>query len=471
MLSLLFFAGATFATSPVRELRATWLSTVWNIDFPKNVGADAVTAEKQKAELTQVLDELAAANMNCCFFQVRTMCDAFYASQYEPWSQFLTGERGLAPQYDPLAFLIAEGHKRGIEVHAWLNPYRYASGAASFGTLPNDYAVTHPDWLLTTDKKQSILNPGMPEVRAQIVAVVEDIVSHYDVDGIVFDDYFYLDHATVDSMDQAQYEAYNPENLSRGDWRRANVNKMVAEVNAAIKAIKPWCRFGIGPAGVAAADPKVAAKYGVRPAPSPEGDWQYEGICSEPVAWLQQHSIDYISPQIYWGIKFPQNDFSQLSPWWYEVAEGFGRHCFVSHSFGRKAITSAKELNAEIEVNRAATRVGASGSVFFNHKGLTRNGYVDTLANAAYSTKALVPAMTWYKAPALKPVKALHVKNGMLTWKHNEAERFAVWAVQENGEEPVLIRVVYGKQMNVSIFPANQKFIVKALDRYGNLSK
>ena len=216
--------------TPKREFRGGWLSTVWAIDWP-GMRDNTVAAEKsQKAQMIEILDRYKAANMNVCFFQVRGFSDAFYNSAYEPWSKYLCGERGKAPNYDPFQFVIEECHKRGIECHAWINPYRYSTSTDTYGTLPTDYSNTHPEWLLDCGGTV-ILNPGMPEVRQRIVDVVVDILSKYDVDGIVFDDYFYPNGGMTDAKDQAQYDAYNPDSLERGDWRRHQVNLMVKDVH------------------------------------------------------------------------------------------------------------------------------------------------------------------------------------------------------------------------------------------------
>ena len=169
-------------TTPKREFRGAWLSTVWAIDWPGNRDNTAAAEKSQKAQMIEILDRYKAANMNVCFFQVRGFSDAFYNSEYEPWSKYLCGERGKAPNYDPFQFVIEECHKRGIECHAWINPYRYSTSVDTYGTLPTDYSNTHPEWLLDCGGTV-ILNPGMPEVRQRIVDVVIDILSKYDVDG------------------------------------------------------------------------------------------------------------------------------------------------------------------------------------------------------------------------------------------------------------------------------------------------
>ena len=261
---LLVMVGNLPAQSPKREVRAVWLSTVWALDWPSVTG----NINAQKTGLISILNKLQAANFNTVFFQVRGMSDAMYNSAYEPWSQYLSGERGADPGWDPLAYIVEEAHARGMELHAWINPYRYSTAEASHGNLPDDYAVAHPDWLMDYGNYTKILNPGMKEVMQRICDIVEDIITHYDVDGIVFDDYFYADAGQRFELDNELYKANNPLGLSQADWRRNNVNQMVRDVQARINSIKPYLTFGISPAGVAASDPAVAAKYGVDPAPA-----------------------------------------------------------------------------------------------------------------------------------------------------------------------------------------------------------
>ncbi|HRU63914.1 MAG TPA: family 10 glycosylhydrolase, partial [Paludibacteraceae bacterium] len=188
-----------FAQSPKREMRAAWLATVWRLDWPSvtvpkatgtNEAARQAAIQQQKNELIAIFNKLQGANMNAVFFQVRGMCDAMYQSSYEPWSAYISSERGADPGYDPLAFAIEEAHKRGLELHAWLNPYRYSSSIYTHGETPMDYYITHPDWLLDYGGYTKILNPGLPEVRQRIKCIIGEIVNNYHVDGIVFDDYF-----------------------------------------------------------------------------------------------------------------------------------------------------------------------------------------------------------------------------------------------------------------------------------------
>ena len=221
---------------PKREFRAAWLTTVWGIDWPTSYSQSTEEGkQKQQNELRAIVDSLAEANMNAVFFQVRGFSDAMYKSQYEPWSQYLTGTRGGEPTYDPLQLLIDYAHAKGIEVHAWMNPYRYSSSDATYGkNHEKDYHNTHPEWLVKCGAL-TILNPSLPEVREQICRVVADVVENYDIDGVIFDDYFHQS-GYQDVYDQEQYNATG-NGLSRADWRRAQNNLMVKMVNSTIKAM------------------------------------------------------------------------------------------------------------------------------------------------------------------------------------------------------------------------------------------
>ena len=496
MLLMAVLAGSAFATSPKHEFRATWLSTVWAIDWP-SVRASSEDAERsQKAELRSKLDMFQELGLNACFFQVRGMSDAFYDSKYEPWSQYLTGKRGLAPTYDPMAYIIEEAHKRGIEVHAWVNPYRYATSSENYGTLPTDYSNTHPEWLIK-GADAYILNPGIPEVREQIVKIIEDIIEKYDVDGIVFDDYFYLNGSTYDSTDSAQYRLYNPDVLSRGDWRRQNVNKMVADVNAAIKKLKPWVRFGIGPAGVAASNATVAAKYDITPCPA-GSDWQYNGIYSEPVQWLKDNTIDYLSPQVYWTIG-STNDYSKIVPWWGMVAHKFGRHMYVSASLsslspvvpGRgmsemekqrmvaQTMYKPDETIEEIKINYSSAKEGAPGMVFFSAKNIGTAGFVDALLDGVWTEKALVPPVTWYKPEEQGLVTDIEVSGQMVSWQYDGSNvRYGVYAIPKTERHNIealtssayYLGMTWQKsfQLPEDITESTHCIAVAVQDRYGN---
>ena len=447
-------------TAPKREFRGAWLSTVWAIDWPSIRDNTEAAAKSQKEEMCSILDRYQEANMNVCFFQVRGFSDAFYNSAYEPWSKYLCGERGKAPNYDPFQFVIDECHKRGIECHAWINPYRYATSDDTYGKLPTDYSNTNPDWLLDCGGTV-ILNPGIPEVRQRIVDVVIDILNKYDVDGIVFDDYFYPNGGMNDARDQELYDKYNPDGLERGDWRRHQVNLMVKSVHDAIKARKPWVRFGISPAGVACTSQSVADKYGVIPCPS-GSDWQYNGIYSDPVAWVSQNIIDYVSPQVYWTIG-SSADYSRIVPWWGTVVHKFGRHNYTSCSlsdlksepskvasqqqnnddynedrvFARiperqdvmmRAFYPQETVN-EIVINRESAKENAPGMVFFSTNKLSTKGFINRLTSTVYSHYALPPAPTWYRVEEQAMVTNITLSGQTLTWEDDDILRYGIYAI------------------------------------------
>ena len=531
IIALVFCSMFLEAQSPKREMRATWLATVWQLDWPSGPvpalpdnQTSAITT--QKNSLITILNRLQNANVNAVFFQVRPMCDAFYQSSYEPWSQFVSSNRGDYPGYDPLQFAIEEAHKRGIELHAWINPYRYSSSAATHGNLSTDYVNTHPNWLMdysgtTTDRVLTkILNPGIPEVTQRITDIVAEIVTNYDVDGIVFDDYFYMSR-TTDAMDQAQFNAYNPDGLSRQDWRRQNVNKMIESVYNKIQETKPDVIFGVSPAGVAASSASVAAKYGVPRSPV-GSDWQYNDIFSDPLAWLSEGTVDYISPQIYWVIGHNSNDYAALANWWSGIGNHFGKHFYSSHSLaamtgpdrtaqktvsiaGEEISTDALsliELSAvnknestlqrsasamdftysevwnQIDCNRNSDINDAPGSVFYSTKHVNLS-FSNQLKANRFTQPALSPAIGWKKMTIQEPISAITLAGQQLSWTHSGTNvRYAVYAVPNANRNDAavfsmseyLLGVSYTKQYQLptGISNSTHKLAVSVLDRYGN---
>ncbi len=495
ILAVLFvFQMAYSQNPPKREMRANWLATVWRLDWPSTtVPAGGTESQRQgaisqqKSDLIRILDRMKAANMNTVFFQIRSMSDAMYPSSYENWSSFISSERGADPGWDPLAYAIEETHKRGMELHAWINPYRYSSSSATHGNLSTDYANTHPEWLIAYDSYTKILNPGIPEVTQRIVDIVAEVVTKYDVDGITFDDYFYGNGVTTNAHDQIQFDLYNPDGLSRADWRRENCNKMIKAVYTKIQELKPYVTFGVSPAGVAASNPAVAAKYGVPPAPV-GSDWQYNGIYSDPLAWLSQGSIDYISPQIYWTTT-SSIPYDKLAVWWSMVSNKFSKHFYSSHSLSamtgaaappapspalapqatktytvlgeeisevgfselerniieqyntsnasgsqQKAPSATNftfpELGVQVEANRTSDLNGAPGSVFYATTKATGVSFVDYLKANVFTRPAIQPSINWKKAPVQNLVTNISVINNSLSWTHDRNDvKYAIYAV------------------------------------------
>lgn len=475
LICCLFFPIMQAAGNPKREYRAAWITTAWAIDWPKDSWGDVSKAEEQKSELIALLDSLQAANMNVAWLQVRSFCDAMYNSKYEPWSKYLTGTRGGVPSYDPLQLAVEEAHKRGMELHAWLNPYRYGSSSDTYGTLPTDYANTHPEWLMKYGDA-TILNPGLPEVRKRIAAVVADIVEHYDVDGILFDDYFYI-NGTPLSFDKTLYEANNPDSLSQEDWRRENVNQMVKMVHDTIKATKPWVAFGIGPAPQVASKREHAEKYGVDQMTF--SDWQYGGIYSDPLAWISRGTVDYISPQIYWAvIKSSETAFATFSAWWAKVASQFGVHYYASHSVGEvgKSYTP-EETERQIRCVRSDDRISAPGSVFYSvYNAIYHDGFIRHLRSTVYSTPALPPAYRQYDTDKQLFVSDIRYSSYMLSWTPPaENLRYAVYCIPKDSvgkpgifaSSKYLVGMTYDTKCKVPL-KSNYTYAVSVVDRYGN---
>ncbi len=431
-----------------REMRSAWLTTVWGIDWPSSPGATSRDIARQKRELIEILDKLKSAGLNAVNFQVRSMCDAMYRSSLEPWSRFLTGERGKAPanaDWDPLEFCVQECHKRGMECHAWVNPFRFANG--KLPSTPFDEKVQDKGWVITygksvkqgrrwVDKSVSILNPGNEDVRAHIVAVCREIVEGYDIDGLVFDDYFYpRDLPLGKGYDYDDWEK-SGSGLSQEDWRRDNVRKTVAEVYAMIMEEKPYLRFGISPAGVAGGNGKSSMRYGL-PASYAGNDWVYDGIYCDPLAWLEDGTIDYISPQIYWACDHSTNPYQPIAQWWSEVALHFGRHFFASQTFtgvtSEEGALLVEDRKQQIEINREENLNNAPGTMMYSVKNFT--AVVDSIDVAssigdwAFSTQALTPAMTWKLTDNPGEITGLWLEGNRLTWDKIDGVRYAVYAI------------------------------------------
>ena len=472
---------------PKREFRCSWLTTVWAIDWPGSHSQATESGQKmQQKQLVSIVNSLAEANMNAVLFQVRGFSDAMYKSKYEPWSQYLTGTRGKEPMYDPLQLLIDSAHAKGIEVHVWLNPYRYSSSDATYGkNHPLDYHNTHPEWLVKCGDI-TILNPSLPEVREQICKVIADIVENYDIDGVIFDDYFHQS-GYVNEYDDVQYNAYKDTAssvMSRADWRRAQNNLMIRMVNDTIKALKPWVTFGLGPAGKAGAS---ADKYGVEPSPI-GGDWQYNGIYADPLAWYNEKTIDYMAPQVYWKIG-SSSDYDQLTRWWSDMAGHFGRHMYVSQSLSdlradgaslSSAQFYASEIVDQINVNRNYDRYGAPGFCWYGlNKGLSTKNFIQNIRNNATQRPAVVPQMTWYRTDECVYVSNIREEGNMLVWDApRENLRYVVYQIptEEVGQHGAVgtSRNLLGTTYTTSFeLPSEEPAIpltyaVAVLDRMGN---
>ena len=424
-----------------REMRTVWIATVSNIDWPQTRGTGTATINKQKKQLTDLLDGFVKANMNSVCLQVRPMADALYKSSYEPWSSYLTGTRGQDPGWDPLAFAVEECHKRGLEINAWVNPYRFSNSSGNDCTTAIDQNLKNSGILMQVGNR-IVFNPALKASRDHLLKVCKEMIQNYDIDGIIFDDYFYPGGSTPEDSSAPDYQLYTQSNsgMSIGDWRRANVNQMVKDMWDMVQATKPYVKFSIGPAGVAGQRSTSATKHGVVPVDEycRASDWQYTTIYSDPLAWLEEGTIDYISPQLYWKTNHTTNPFGPLTNWWSYIAEHFGRHHYASHNiyFMEKTNTKADwdEILQQIRYSRQYNRQNAPGVNFYSAKyidGPKCKGLADYLSQTLFTHKALEPAMPWHSKTNYDAPANLAYSGGTLSWTgvNKKLVRYSVYAV------------------------------------------
>jgi uncharacterized lipoprotein YddW (UPF0748 family) len=414
------------AAPPKRELRGFWVATVANIDWPNQRGE---APEHYRREYRRLLDAGQRAGLNAVFVQIRPASDAFYKSDLEPWSKYLTGRQGKAPgeNDDPLPFLIAEAHRHNMEFHAWFNPYRATMDTLTKSLAPLHPYKRHPEWFIKYTK-QYLYNPGLPEVRNHIKRVIMDVVRRYDVDGVHFDDYFYpYPEPGVVFHDEQAFQNYNPDRLGLADWRRQNVNILIRDLHDSIQSAKRWVKFGISPFGVwmnKSADPNGSDTRAGQPS--------YSNLYADSRLWLQKGWVDYILPQLYWSTKFRLVPYATLLEWW--TRNHFQRHLYIGHGTYRMlestrsdtAWRNPRELLRQVRLNREYPG-DVQGSVFFSAKSVATNPLhtTDSLRQDAYRAPALVPVMPWLDSLAPRPVRELILKRqgriATLTWQADPA--------------------------------------------------
>lgn len=352
------------------ELRGVWISTVINLDWPSKASYGKV--DQQKEEYIKLLDEMQDMGLNAVFVQVRPTADAFYPSKLVPWSIYLTGTAGKDPGYDPLAFLIEETHRRGMEFHAWFNPFR-ASMNADISKLPNNHVVhQHPDWIVKFADKLYI-NPGIPEARQHIINAIMEVVNGYDIDGVHLDDYFYPSGETASNKfnDDATMKQYNAKQLSKGDWRRDNINQFVRDLGQSIHAVKPDVSYGISPFGV-----WRNKALDITGSDTKAGMTAYDSTYADVRTWIRQEWIDYVTPQLYWSLTRQEVRYDILVNWWAQEVRGTDVKLYIGHSpykIGTPEIgwQSADEIIRQLEYNERIPEV--KGSIFFSAKDLKKN--------------------------------------------------------------------------------------------------
>ncbi|PQA56264.1 glycoside hydrolase family 10 protein [Siphonobacter curvatus] len=486
-LVLVFCGWQAFAqqSSPKRELRAVWIATVDNIDWPR---PGDYNPNSQQQSFRQILNNHRQSGMNAIFVQVRDAADAYYAKgATEPWSEWLTGRQGRAPEpfYDPLEFMIAESHQRNLEFHAWLNLNR-AVFKGHPNVTPDHVSRQHPDWMLTYDGTK-FFNVGVPEVRNYITSIVTNLVRNYDLDGIHFDDYFYPYKVVGQVLnDQVTFYKYGAGYANIHDWRRDNINQLIHQISDSVKVIKPYVKFGISPFGI----------WRNRSSLAPDGSEtrglsSYDDLYADTRKWLQMGWIDYIAPQVYFHRGHKRVPYEPLVDWWRKNC--FGRHLYIGQGAyrmnGESGWDSPDEMPIQIRFNRQHSEI--QGSIYFSSRSLLNNykGFQDTLRRDLYRLPALVPTMPWKDHTPPLPPQEFELKRTptqvLMRWQMPPAavdgevpRRFVVYRFREN--EPIILNntskilailpVPQTSYADTPPTPGNYRYVVTALDRLQNES-
>ena len=450
--------------TPKREFRGAWLNTVYQTQYKRN------TTAQNQAYLVRQLDSLKTMGINAVFFQVRAQADAFYDSKYEPWSRYLTdGGKAPAPYWDPLSFMIEEAHRRGMELHAWLNPYRITTSAKQ--KVPAGHvALRHPERIIRYDGKL-YFDPGIPENREYIGKIVDDILARYDVDGIHFDDYFYPYPVRGKVIaDDKTYRKYGGK-MKLADWRRHNVDLLIEDIHRRISATKPWVRFGVSPFGIwrnKKSDPRGSETSGLE---------NYDGLYADVLKWEEKGWVDYIIPQLYWELDHKSASYSVLLKWWNENA-GSKRHVYVGQDVSRTM--GEHRLKRKIEMTRQANNI--IGNCWWPGYALTRNieNVADSLSSRYQRFPSLVPVYPWIYDGKPEPVEKISISDKTISWdkpirKDNASDvvRFAIYRFNtiddidlDNAE--AIVDITGENRIKATVAGC---YVVTAIDRVNNESE
>ena len=439
-----------------------------------------MSVEQQKAQFIHLLDMHQHNGMNAIVVQIRPAGDAFYPSQYEPWSEYLNGKQGLppTPNYDPLAFMIEETHKRGMEFHAWLNPYRAVFNIHTSSISPSHITKIHPDWFLTYGNIK-YFNPGLPQVREHVARVVKDLVTRYDIDAVHMDDYFYPYRiAGKEFPDEKTYRQYS-RGLNKEDWRRSNCDSIIKLLFETIRNNSTRVKFGISPFGVWRNKDKDPMGSNTR-----AGQTNYDDLYADILLWLRKGWIDYVVPQLYWERGHKLCDYDILLDWW--NAHTYGRQMYIGHAIERAGSNAAWRDKNELpnQIKRLRTYSGTQGSVYFNSRMFEKNpnGWSDSLRLNYYALPALLPPMKWIDSiPPLKPsFEKLTNNNYRVIYNGKEKiKSFAVFVlpahIKEKLEYATLIEILVADKTasfdrNNSIASGDDRIFVAAVDLNNNLS-
>ncbi len=463
-----YVPSSVAAPEPTREFRGAWVASVHNIDWPSKPG---LTTTEQKSELLAILDRAEQLKLNAILLQVRPACDALYVSKIEPWSEFLTGAMGRAPSpfWDPLEFAVNEAHKRGLELHAWVNPFR-ARHSTAFSLISSDHISKTRPSLAKNYGKSMWLDPGLAEVHDHSMRVILDIVKRYDVDGLHIDDYFYpyrekdASGKLIPFPDTPSWSAYvkSGGKLGKDDWRRDNVNRFLDRMYRQVKVAKPWIKVGISPFGI------------YRPG-FPEqikGFDQFESIYADARLWLTSGWMDYIAPQLYWRIEPPAQSFPVLLKWW---TENNPKHRLIIPGINTTGVGGkgwpAREIVEQVRIARQ--QPGASGHIHWNMSALMRTsgGVADELARTSYGKVALPPALPERSRPAKATLTANIVREGArFTWTTTNDTAVRFWLVQTKVADGWRNDVLPRTTTSLAQKTTPEAFTLRAIDQFGNVS-
>ncbi len=470
LMAITFVASGASPVPPKldREFRAGWVPSVGNSQWPSKRG---LTVEQQKTELLAILERAQVLKLNAIVLQIRPACDALYASKLEPWSEYLTGTMGKAPEpfYDPLAFAVTEAHKRGLELHAWVNPYRAHNNKATSPISANHVSKKFPGMIIPYGK-YLWLDPSQKAVQDYSIAVISDIVRRYDIDGLHMDDYFYpyieKDEATKKNMpfpDDASWQKYLAAGgkMTRGDWRRDNINTFVARSYQTIKAQKPWVKFGVSPFGI--------WKPGFPATTSLKSGNMYEEIYCDSLKWWTNGWVDYLAPQLYWRINPPDQSFSALAKWWSDTNVKH-RALWPGMNTGKVGGTNwaAEEIINQIKVTRETP--GVTGHIHWPMTAVMNNkGGISDQLKTVYTENALVPALTWVNnaSPAKPSIAGKRDGNGFkVQWKTNQ-DKPTFWVLQQQTGDGWKTEIFSGDKTSANISSEFRVVALSAINRYG----
>lgn len=489
MALLLLFPLLACATDPPpgppkHELRAVWVATFHNIDWPS---AKGLSVGSQQQEFQDLLDQQARNGMNALFVQVRPSGDAFYQSQIVPWSEFLSGEQGVSPGYDPLSFMVSESHKRGMEFHAWMNPFRAISHKRFSSVASDNVALIRPEWCFDYGERR-YLNPGLPAVRDYLVEVIMEVVSNYDVDGIHFDDYFYPYENPGEPFtgDQETFRQYGAGFTDIHDWRRHNLDLFIQQLSVAINREKSWVKFGISPVGIwrnKRDDPRGSSTTSSYTA--------YDMLHADVRFWLVKGWIDYVAPQLYWSTDHPYANYNALLPWW--AANSFGRHVYVGHAAFKlgpepnRFWKNPSQMPIQLDLRRQY-QSQIHGGVFYSAGSFKDNphGLEDLLRTQYHRYPSLIPAMPWKDpVPPLPPVypdARKQLSQVLISWKPpapasdgDTASQFVVYRFMQGEQEDISGPERIIGTTNAAFFidrsaPEGCYYLITSMDRLHNES-